>query len=245
MPSKIDSYLNRASQASQIVLVVFAIFGYFYTVRPIYQKEILSEDIAKKEVEYKQLQKKERDLYIHLKKEYIKKFFTGMMFECSPSSDIISSFKKIDSLDDFNSRNDISLYIKTLDDDIPKCLTNLFNNNYYIRELNKADQLELLDKMRGLFPEIYKIRDRYKRDLNDEDKIMLLGKKNAIFTSSYNKEMAEDLSKSGLDKGYVEKIIKENNKNSEEVYKNIGIKSLVGEYSDEINDVFKKICNVE
>ncbi|EAQ6521907.1 hypothetical protein EEP00_16395, partial [Salmonella enterica] len=40
---------------SQFVLVAFAIFGYFYTVRPIYQKELLSEDIAKKEVELNKL----------------------------------------------------------------------------------------------------------------------------------------------------------------------------------------------
>ncbi|EOV8839389.1 hypothetical protein ACNY9Y_001346 [Cronobacter dublinensis] len=51
MTNKIDTFLSRISHISQFVLVAFAIFGYFYTVRPIYQKEILSEEIAKKEVE--------------------------------------------------------------------------------------------------------------------------------------------------------------------------------------------------
>lgn len=51
MASKVDLYLSRVSHLSQFVLVAFAIFGYFYTVRPIYQKELLSEDIAKKEME--------------------------------------------------------------------------------------------------------------------------------------------------------------------------------------------------
>jgi len=55
MASKVDLYLSRISHLSQFVLVAFAIFGYFYTVRPIYQKELLSEDIAKKEVELKSL----------------------------------------------------------------------------------------------------------------------------------------------------------------------------------------------
>lgn len=48
-------FLSRVSHVSQFVLVAFAIFGYFYTVRPIYQKEVLSEDIAKKEVELSKL----------------------------------------------------------------------------------------------------------------------------------------------------------------------------------------------
>lgn len=55
MQSKIDTYLSRISHVSQFVLVAFAIFGYFYTVRPIYQKELLSEDIASKQVELNSL----------------------------------------------------------------------------------------------------------------------------------------------------------------------------------------------
>ncbi|MBZ6385989.1 hypothetical protein [Pantoea piersonii] len=51
MTNRIDIFLGRISHISQVFLVAFAIFGYFYTVRPIYQKELLSEDIAKKEVE--------------------------------------------------------------------------------------------------------------------------------------------------------------------------------------------------
>ena len=51
MASKVDLYLSRISHLSHFVLVAFAIFGYFYTVRPIYQKELLSEEIAKKEVD--------------------------------------------------------------------------------------------------------------------------------------------------------------------------------------------------
>lgn len=57
MPNKLDVYLNRISHLSQVFLVAFAIFGYFYTVRPIYQKELLSEDIAKKEFELNGLKK--------------------------------------------------------------------------------------------------------------------------------------------------------------------------------------------
>lgn len=68
MSGKIDVFLSRVSHISQFVLVAFAIFGYFYTVRPIYQKELLSEDIAKKEIELNLLRNKLRESEIHLSK---------------------------------------------------------------------------------------------------------------------------------------------------------------------------------
>jgi len=73
MTNKIDTFLSRISHISQFVLVAFAIFGYFYTVRPIYQKEILSEEIAKKEVELNkvknELQVTKENIYFTKKRE--------------------------------------------------------------------------------------------------------------------------------------------------------------------------------
>ena len=54
--SRLDLYLTRASHGAQIVLVVVAVFGYFYTVLPIYQKELLSEEIAKRTIELEGVQ---------------------------------------------------------------------------------------------------------------------------------------------------------------------------------------------
>lgn len=47
---KFDIWLGRLSHIAQIILVGVAVFGYFYTIRPIYQNQLLSEDIAKKEL---------------------------------------------------------------------------------------------------------------------------------------------------------------------------------------------------
>ena len=52
-----DKYLTRLSHIAQIILVAVAVFGYFYTVVPVYQKELLSENIAQKEIELNTLQK--------------------------------------------------------------------------------------------------------------------------------------------------------------------------------------------
>ena len=54
--TSLDLYLTRASHVAQIVLVVAAVFGYIYTVLPIYQKELLSEEIAKRTIELAEIQ---------------------------------------------------------------------------------------------------------------------------------------------------------------------------------------------
>jgi len=53
--SQLDQNLSRASHIAQIVLVCVAVFGYFFTVRPVYQKELLAEDVAQKQVELQSL----------------------------------------------------------------------------------------------------------------------------------------------------------------------------------------------
>lgn len=47
----LDTWLSRASNLSQPLLLCLAVFGYFYTVMPVYQKELLSEQIAVREIE--------------------------------------------------------------------------------------------------------------------------------------------------------------------------------------------------
>lgn len=55
--SPMDAWLTRLSSASQPLLLCLAVFGYFYTVVPVYQKELLSEQIAAKEIELTRLQR--------------------------------------------------------------------------------------------------------------------------------------------------------------------------------------------
>lgn len=54
---RLDLNLARASNAAQPLLLLLAVFGYFYTVLPAYQKELLGEQIAAKELELARLQK--------------------------------------------------------------------------------------------------------------------------------------------------------------------------------------------
>lgn len=55
--NKLSRFLQNLANFCQVLLVGLAFFGYFYTVRPIYQKELLEEDIAKKELQLKEQEK--------------------------------------------------------------------------------------------------------------------------------------------------------------------------------------------
>lgn len=55
--NKIDSALSRLSHISQILLVALAIFGFFYTVLPLYENQLLNEQISEKEIELRNLNK--------------------------------------------------------------------------------------------------------------------------------------------------------------------------------------------
>lgn len=59
--SVLDKYLNRLAQLSQFLVLLLGVFGYFYTVLPLYQKALLDEDIAKKTLE---LNQKTQEVYL-------------------------------------------------------------------------------------------------------------------------------------------------------------------------------------
>lgn len=56
--SKIDIWSTRIANFSQLGVLILAVFGYFYTVLPVYQKSLLDEEIAKKTLELESKDKK-------------------------------------------------------------------------------------------------------------------------------------------------------------------------------------------
>lgn len=56
--SRIDLIFQRIAHASQLALVLLAVFGYFYTVLPVYQKSLLDEEIAKKTFELRAMERR-------------------------------------------------------------------------------------------------------------------------------------------------------------------------------------------
>lgn len=66
-PTSIDVLLQRLANGSQLALVLLALFGYFYTVLPVYQKALLDEDIAKKTLELRDMNDRIQNAEILLK----------------------------------------------------------------------------------------------------------------------------------------------------------------------------------
>ena len=58
MLAKIKDFTSVIANISQVVLVCVAVFGYFYTVIPVYQKELLAETVAEQQREISVIEQK-------------------------------------------------------------------------------------------------------------------------------------------------------------------------------------------
>lgn len=54
--AKTLSYSGVIANVSQVFMLVVVVIGYFYTVRPVFQKEVVSEDLARLQLEQRKLQ---------------------------------------------------------------------------------------------------------------------------------------------------------------------------------------------
>lgn len=65
----LEDWCSIAANISQVLLLFLAIFGYFYTVMPVYQKELLSEKISQYELKLNEIEKlneiQKNNLMIH------------------------------------------------------------------------------------------------------------------------------------------------------------------------------------
>lgn len=50
------SYTGIVTNVSQLLMLVVVVYGYIYTVRPVFQKELVSEDLARLQIEQRKLQ---------------------------------------------------------------------------------------------------------------------------------------------------------------------------------------------
>lgn len=67
-PKTTDTILQRLAWGSQIVLVLAAVLGYFFTVRPVHQKQLLDEQIAERTIALKSATAMLEDLQTEAKK---------------------------------------------------------------------------------------------------------------------------------------------------------------------------------
>lgn len=166
MQNKLDVFLSRTSHLSQVFLVAFAIFGYFYTVRPIYQKELLSEDIAKKEVELNSLKDELKKSSVILQSNQLAQ--DGLMNDIKKLKlQYNESEKKLTSINaelstSIRELNKQKLLAKKAIDDNNKNLSSVFWENFhglvenaYLRQSINLVNNNLVEKPSSHYEELY------------------------------------------------------------------------------------------
>ncbi|MCL6351739.1 hypothetical protein [Pectobacterium polaris] len=224
MTNKVDVFLNRLSHVSQVFLVGFAIFGYFYTVRPIYQKEILSEDIAKKEVELKILKNQVDELYYNLRSELIRKINVSVTYNCSPVTPLMMQPPKSDAIRSKDFDVEMSKLNALLNKDVYSCMIESSLNNPLIKELRKIDQDKLIDLMQSLNPKLIELRNEYDLIFRDRDYLFKIGEAKSVFV--------KELENFRLDNGIK---TEENDNWLKETYILSGAMSVISDYGMKFN----------
>lgn len=79
----LDKWLRRLSHLSQFGLFLFTVGALYFTVLPLYQKALLDEAIARKEVELKQANEDLEKSYVGLRVSVIREYILFSGFDCS------------------------------------------------------------------------------------------------------------------------------------------------------------------
>lgn len=225
--NKFDLWLVRVSYIAQVGLFFLTTFTIFYTVVPIYQNANLQESIAKKEIEYKQLQEKESVLYSNIRKEYSRKFVIDAISQCSPTEILMRQPSEDDIKKPHEVRmNELSI---VFDKDVAGCLENVFYDNSYIKELKDIDQQDILKKLKSLSFTITKLREKYEINYKDHSKLLSEGREK----STNLKRMETFLIETG-------NYTKDSKKDFDNSYVQSGAYDLVVKYGFEINDILFK-----
>ena len=78
--TRIDIWISRVASISQILIVLLTVGGFYFTVLPLYQKALLDEAIARKEIELREVSASLEKSYARVRfgalKEYI--FYSGV-----------------------------------------------------------------------------------------------------------------------------------------------------------------------
>lgn len=153
--SKFDVWLSRASYFSQVGLLAAAIFGYFYTVLPLYQKAVLDEEIAKKELELKATKTALEESYTQLRRYVVAGFIISAMGECTGALIPYHPPSKAGE----KSKEAARLHNEILDIGVSHCLHENFSNTKQLSKLRRDDFTYLAQQVDALGAELEKMRE--------------------------------------------------------------------------------------
>lgn len=137
-----DIWLLRLSYISQFGLFVITLGSLYFVVLPVYQKSILDEAIARKEIELKESEKLVEQSYIKLRKYSVNQFTFAAFTNC------IIDYQDMELTKD-ESREHNNLY-----HDATNCLLESEMNSTNLKDLRTADRDIIAKELKSVASEI-------------------------------------------------------------------------------------------
>ncbi|MAL49946.1 MULTISPECIES: hypothetical protein [unclassified Methylophaga] len=191
---KIDLYLQRLSHITQFFLFLFTVLGFYFVVLPIYQKDVLQESIAKKELELEKVNESLLQSYSTIRNYTVRRFITSAGAKCSGlliPIPILSSYRE--------SKGElINLTEKILNIESTKCLTESFDAVDDMQLLNTIDYLYFQDKVAVISRKLDKERLILLNEYNELEKLSIDKMERSL--SKYDRETLLDLEGMGASK---------------------------------------------
>ena len=157
--NRFDIWLKRLSHFSQIGLFLFTAWALYFTVIPLYQKAILDEAIAKKEIELKEANIELEKAYGRIKFSVLKDFVFMAGARCS-------DLKYREPL----RGKPLPPFAELFELDVPACLTKAAEEYTPLKVLKPGDRKLLDQSLHTLSRELLNIRQRAKAEYDDVPK---------------------------------------------------------------------------
>lgn len=139
-----DIWFPRISHFSQFGLFVITLGSLYFVVLPIYQKSVLDEAIARKEIELKESEKLVEQSYEQLRKFAVTQFTFGVFVKC------VVNFQDLE----FAKDKDEERKPDNLNNDASNCLLESGKVSQDIKLLRPNDQVVFLQNLKNVAAEI-------------------------------------------------------------------------------------------
>ena len=165
--NQVDVWLQRASHLSQFGLFIFTALAIYFTVIPLYQKALLDEAIARKEIELKEANAAREKAYSHLRFFILSQFVfragslcTGLLWQPPPKLEPLGK----PSLPIKPS------FAELLESDVPACLTRVVEEHTPLKDLRPEDRKLFDESLLALSGDLLNIRQSAKAEYDEVPK---------------------------------------------------------------------------
>lgn len=159
---KIDIWLQRISHVSQFGLFVFTIGTIYSTVVPLYQKALLDEAVAKKEMELGKVSAALEKAYTRIRFFAVREYVFNAGSECSGV--LIRQSEPLP----LSARGPVrSIADEIFDIDVPSCLLRVERETKSLRDLNDMDLKLLRGKILRLGEKLSTLKGRALAEYNE------------------------------------------------------------------------------